>query len=143
MAVSVRRAGDRMKEKKSFIGICLCLLMCSCTIRSDKEISEDVIEERKEAFEKYLEETYPDETFTVEVWQEYGKDIGPAGLPDYEGYLIKQVITDSKGNRFQIHIYDDGYGDDYQKVLDGWIEYDEKGELILTHKDKEDDDQTE
>ncbi len=135
--------GDRMKEKKLFIGICLCLLMCSCTIRSDKEISEDVIEERKEAFEKYLEETYPDETFTVEVWQEYGNRGGAAGLPDYEGYLIKQVITDSKGNRFQIHIYDDGYDDDYQKVLDGWISYDEKGELILTHRDEEEDDQTE
>ena len=137
--------GDRMKEKKLFTGICLCLLMCSCTIRSDKEISEDVIEERKEAFEKYLEETYPDETFTVEVWQEYGKHGGAAGLPDYEGYLIKQVITDSKGNRFKIHELSEGeYSDDYQKVLDGWIEYDEKGEQVLHYnKEKEAEDEEE
>ncbi len=52
-------------------------------------------------FEKYLKEEYPGETFTVKVWQEYAKDIGPAGLPDYEGYLIRQVVIDSKGNWFK------------------------------------------
>lgn len=108
------------------------LSLCSCTIKSDRPISDKVINERKEAYENYLKETYPDESFTVEIWQEYGTDIGGAGLPDYEGYLIRQVITDSRGNRFQIHEYSKGeYSDDYQKVLDGWIRYDEKGELIL------------
>ena len=109
----------------------LLLLLCSCTIRSDEEISEDVLENRKAEFEKYLEETYPDETFTVEVWQEYGKDVGAAGLPDYEGYLIRQVCTDSKGNHFRVFILSEGeYSDDYEKVLDGMIQYNEKGQQI-------------
>ncbi|MCR4595607.1 MAG: hypothetical protein K5673_02365 [Lachnospiraceae bacterium] len=123
-------------EKTRYVlsGICICLMLslCSCTIKSDRPISDKVINERKEAYENYLKETYPDESFTVEIWQEYGTDIGGAGLPDYEGYLIRQVITDSRGNRFKIHEYSKGeYSDDYQKVLDGWIRYDEKGELIL------------
>ena len=113
------------------IFIFLTMSLCSCVIRSDKKISDKVLSDRKEAYEKYLKETYPDETFTVEVWQEYGTDIGPAGLPDYEGYMIRQVITDSAGNRFQIHEYGNGeYSDDYQKVLDGWIQYDENGEHV-------------
>ena len=125
---------EKLKEKAALLFLCIFLMLtlCSCTIKSNKKISEKVLTDRKAAYEKYLEETYPDETFTVEVWQEYGTDIGPAGLPDYEGYLIRQVITDSKGNRFQIHEYDKGkYSDDYQKVLDGWIQYDENGEHVF------------
>ena len=123
-----------MKSKFLVSAFCLCLMLalCSCRIKSDKPISEKVLSDRKAAYENYLAETYPDETFTVEVWQEYGEDIGPAGLPDYEGYLIRQVVTDSKGNRFQVHEISKGeYSDDYQKVLDGWIQYDEKGELVF------------
>ncbi|MCR5178243.1 MAG: hypothetical protein K6C95_04580 [Lachnospiraceae bacterium] len=129
---------DNMKKNLLFmvVSICLAASLCSCTIRSNRKISDTVINDRKEAYEKYLKETYPNETFTVEVWQEYGKDIGPAGLPDYEGYLIRQVITDSEGNRFQIHEYGKGeYSDDYQKVLDGWIQYDENGEYVFTGSD--------
>ena len=123
-----------MKSKFLVSAFCLCLMLalCSCRIKSDKPISEKVLSDRKAAYENYLAETYPDETFTVEVWQEYGEDIGPAGLPDYEGYLIRQVVTDSRGNRFQVFEVDGGkYSDDYQKVLDGWIQYDEKGELVF------------
>lgn len=123
-----------MKSKFLVSAFCLCLMLalCSCRIKSDKPISEKVLSDRKAAYENYLAETYPDETFTVEVWQEYGENIGPAGLPDYEGYLIRQVVTDSKGNRFQVHEISKGeYSDDYQKVLDGWIQYDEKGELVF------------
>ena len=125
---------------KKLLLSCMCIglaiLGCACTVRSDKRISDKVINDRKAAYEKYLEEAYPGETFTVEVWQEYGTDIGPAGLPDYEGYLIRQVITDAGGNRFQIHDYGNGkYSDDRQKVLDGWIRYDEKGEPDLRPRD--------
>lgn len=122
-----------MKKKYFLLLICICMItsLCACTIKSNRKISEKVLTDRKAAYEKYLKETYPDETFTVKVWQEYGTDIGPAGLPDYEGYLIKQVVIDSKGNRFQIHEYGNGeYSDDRQKVLDGWIQYDENGEFV-------------
>ena len=104
-----------MKSKFLVSAFCLCLMLalCSCRIKSDKPISEKVLSDRKAAYENYLAETYPDETFTVEVWQEYGEDIGPAGLPDYEGYLIRQVVTDSRGNRFQVFEVDGGkYSDD-------------------------------
>ncbi|MCR4687192.1 MAG: hypothetical protein K5659_06445 [Lachnospiraceae bacterium] len=124
-----------MRTKIIFLCLIMTLLMplCACKIHSNKPISDKVLNDRKEAFEEYLKETYPDETFTVKVWQEYGTDIGGAGLPDYEGYLIRQVIIDSDGNKFQIHDYGNGeYSDDRQKVLDGWIEYDDKGELILS-----------
>ena len=129
-----------MRVRSITILICIGLLLtlCSCTIRSDKKISEDVLNKRKEAHEKYLKETYPGQEFTVKVWQEYGEDIGGAGLPDYEGYLIKEVVTDSEGNRFKVHGDREGeYYDDYKKVLDGWIEYDEKGDMVFkTDKDK-------
>ena len=122
-----------MRNKIIFICMCIFILssLSACTIKSDKKISDKKINSRKTAHEEYLKETYPDETFTVEVWQEYGEDIGPAGLPDYEGYLIRQVVTDSRGNRFQVFEVDGGkYSDDYQKVLDGWIEYDENGQYV-------------
>lgn len=121
-----------MKLRILISGICICLLLslCSCTIKSEKRISDRVISDRKTEYENYLKETYPDETFTVEIWQEYGKDIGPAGLPDYEGYMLRQVITDSKGNRFQVFEQSRGkYSDDYQKVLDGLIKYDDNGQI--------------
>lgn len=123
-----------MKRKSALSGICVCLLLllCSCTYRSDKKISEEEINARKAEFEKYLAETYPDETFTVEIWQEYGHKTGAAGLPDYEGYMLRQVVTDSKGNRFKIGILSKGkYSDDYQKVLDGMIHYNEKGQQVF------------
>ncbi|MBR0393361.1 MAG: hypothetical protein IJK38_13670, partial [Oscillospiraceae bacterium] len=111
------RRDKHMRSKALISVVCICLLLslCSCTIKSDRKISEKVLSDRKAAYENYLKETYPDETFTVEVWQEYGEDIGPAGLPDYEGYLIRQVVTDSRGNRFQVFEVDGGkYSDDYQ-----------------------------
>ena len=121
-------------KKLVFIIICVLLstFICSCKIKSDKKISDDVINARKEEFDDYLEKTYPDESFTVDIWQEYGEQIGAAGLPDYEGYLLRQVITDSKGNRFKVFVISDGkYSDDYQKVLDGTVHYDEKGQQIF------------
>ena len=122
-----------MKKRFELLGVCICLifLLCACSIKSYRKISDDVLNSRKAAYEEYLKKTYPDETFTVKVWQEYGKKTGAAGLPDYEGYLIKQVVTDSKGNRFKVYELDKGeYSDDYKKVLDGWIQYDENGEYV-------------
>ena len=111
------------------ISVCLLFLLCSCEIKSDKMISEKVLNDRKQEYEKYLAETYPDKEFTVKVWQEYGETIGAAGLPDYEGYLIRQVIIDSEGNCFQIFTYPKGeHSDDYQDVLDGKVHYNEKGQ---------------
>ena len=56
---------------------------------------------------------------------------GGAGLPDYEGYVYKWVITDKDGNRFKIWgDSKDSYYDDYQKVLDGEIYYNENGEHV-------------
>ena len=123
-----------MKKRIFIIGICICILFSldACKIKSDKKMTDKEINNLKAEYEKYLNETYPDETFTIELWQEYGETIGPAGLPDYEGYLMRQVITDSKGNRFKIFTSNPGvYSDDYQKVLDGMVHYDEKGEQIL------------
>ena len=91
-----------MKKKLVILGMyigILCIL-CACSIRSDKKISEEKIDARREMFEEYLAQKYPDETFTVKVWQEYVEETGGAGLPDYEGYVYRQVVTDSKGNNF-------------------------------------------
>ncbi|MCR5503837.1 MAG: hypothetical protein K6F53_12600 [Lachnospiraceae bacterium] len=118
--------------------ICICIsgLLGGCTIRSDKKISEETIEERREMFEEYLEEKYPDKTFTVKVWQEYAKETGPAGLPDYEGYVFRQVAIDPDGNCFMVFPGDHGEcTDDYQKVLDGWLHYNEKGQHVVFNED--------
>ena len=113
------------------IFICLLLSLSACKITSDKKISDKVLNDRKAEFEKYLAETYPDETFTVEVWQEYGKETGAAGLPDYEGYMMRQIVTDSKGNRFRVYIRSKGkYSDDYKDVLEGRVHYNEKGQQV-------------
>ncbi len=88
--------------------ICMVLILSACTIKNSKKMSDEEIKKMKEEYEEYLKETYPDESFTVEIWEEYGKTTGGAGLPDYEGYLIRQVITDSKGNRFKIFTSDEG-----------------------------------
>ena len=123
-----------MKKRKYIIGICTCILLSlgACKIKSDKKMTDKEISDLKAEYGKYLNETYPDESFTIDLWQEYGETIGPAGLPDYEGYLMRQVVTDSKGNRFKIFTSNPGvYSDDYQKVLDGMVHYDEKGEQIL------------
>ena len=130
--------GSKEIKNKAFLGACVWLLvmLCSCTFKSDKMVSEKTIDDRKVEYEKYLAETYPDKTFTVEVWQEYGKTTGAAGLPDYEGYLIRQVITDSDGNRFQIFTYPKGeHSDDYQDVLDGKKYYNEKGQQVFFNED--------
>ncbi len=121
-------------KKLSVLIICISLmsLFCACTVHSEKKISEDELNARKEMYEEYLAKTYPDETFTVKVWQEYSKKTGAAGLPDYEGYLFRQVVTDSKGNCFMVYPGDNGTcTDDYQKVLDGWIHYNEKGQHVI------------
>ena len=122
-----------MKRRLVILSLCVCLLvsLCSCRIKSDKKISEKTISDKKAEFEEYLTEAYPGETFTVEVWQEYGEDIGAAGLPDYEGYMLHHVVTDSKGNRFKISTFPKGkHSDDYQQVLDGTIYYNEKGQHV-------------
>ena len=127
-----------MKRRLIFLSVCVSVLisLSACTIRSNSKLSDDEIDDMIEEYEEYLEETYPDETFTVEVWQEYGEDVGGAGLPDYEGYLIRQVITDSEGNRFKITKYSNGdLVDDYQNVLDGKVRYDKKGLPIFTDDD--------
>lgn len=127
-----------MKRKLMHLCICTGLIgvLGACTIRSDKEISEDTIDARREMFEEYLEEKYPDETFTVKVWQEYAEETGGAGLPDYEGYVIRQVAIDSEGNCFMVFPGDNGKcTDDYQKVLDGWVHYNKKGQHVVYDED--------
>ena len=127
-----------MKRKLLLLaaGIGLIASLGACTIRYDKEISEDEIDERKEMFEGYLEDKYPDETFKVKVWQEYAKETGGAGLPDYEGYVIRQVVIDSQGNCFMVFPGDNGKcTDDYQKVLDGWVHYNKKGQHVVYDDD--------
>ncbi len=126
-----------MKRKLALLLICIVILslLSACTIRSNKKISEKQINERREMFEKYLEEKYPDKTFTVKVWQEYAKKTGAAGLPDYEGYLYRQVVIDSEGNCFMVFPGDNGKcTDDYQKVLDGWVHYNQKGQHVIYAK---------
>ena len=127
-----------MKRKLLLLaaGIGLIASLGTCTIRYDKEISEDEIDERKEMFEEYLEDKYPDETFKVKVWQEYAEETGGAGLPDYEGYVIRQVVIDSQGNCFMVFPGDNGEcTDDYQKVLDGWVHYNKKGQHVVYDDD--------
>ncbi len=127
-----------MKKKLVLLaaGIGLIASLGACTIRYDKEISEDEIDERKEMFEEYLEDKYPDETFKVKVWQEYAEETGGAGLPDYEGYVIRQVVIDSQGNCFMVFPGDNGEcTDDYQKVLDGWVHYNKKGQHVVYDDD--------
>ena len=94
-----------MRNRIILICMCVCLMfsLSACTYRSDKKISEKKLNSRKEAYEEYLKDKYPDKTFTVKVWQEYRKMTGGAGLPDY---------------------------DDYQKVLDGEFYYNENGEHV-------------
>ena len=121
-------------RKTVYTAVCVCLLLSlyACTIRSDKKLSDEELEEMKEEYEGYLEETYPGEEFTIEVWQEYGERTGGAGLPDYDGYLMMQVITDSDGNRFKIFTSNPGvYSDDRQDVLDGRKHYNEKGQQVF------------
>ena len=127
-----------MKRKliKTVICIGMISLLSACTIRSDEKISDEKIRERQEMFEEYLEEKYPDETFTVKVWQEYSEETGSAGLPDYKGYVYRQVVIDSEGNCFMVFPGDKGKcTDDYQKVLDGWIHYNEKGQHVIYDED--------
>ena len=127
-----------MKRKLAFlgIGIAMSAMLGACTIRYDKEISEDELDERKEMFEEYLEDKYPDETFKVKVWQEYADETGGADLPDYEGYVIRQVVIDSEGNCFMVFPGDNGQcTDDYQKVLDGWVHYNKKGQHVVYDDD--------
>ena len=126
-----------MKRLPLIFALFICMLsICACTMTGTKKASEEEINAKKAEFEKYLEETYPDETFTVKIWQVYGESTGGAGLPDYKGYMWRQVITDSKGNRFRIYTSDEGsslfnihrvYSDDYQDVLDGKKYYNEDG----------------
>ena len=123
-----------MRNRSVFICVCLCLILSlsACTYKSDKKISEEKISAMEEEYAQYLKETYPDETFTVEIWQEYGKKTGAAGLPDHEGYMLRQVCTDSKGNRFKVYSKTKGeHSDDYEMVLEGRIHYNEKGQQVF------------
>lgn len=127
-----------MKRKLALLGICIGILglLSACVIRSDRKISEETIAARREMIENYLEEKYPDQTFTVKVWQEYAKETGSAGLPDYEGYVFRQVVIDAEGNYFMVIPGDNGKcTDDYQKVLDGWVHYNEKGQHVVYDED--------
>ncbi|MCR5595182.1 MAG: hypothetical protein K6G12_04995 [Lachnospiraceae bacterium] len=137
--------GISVKKVLLILGITLSVLLSlsACAIKSDKKLSEEKLNEIRANYENYLKETYPDETFTVEVWQEYGEDIGAAGLPDYEGYLLRQVITDSKGIRFRIYsttsikglkLYT-RYSDDYREALEGRVHYNEIGQTVLYNDD--------
>ncbi|MCR5291459.1 MAG: hypothetical protein K6E28_01065 [Eubacterium sp.] len=124
-----------MKKAVLLIGMSLMILItfCSCTIKSDKKMSQKELDSMKAEYEEYLKGKYPNETFTVKLWEEYGYDVGGAGLPDYEGYLFHSVITDSRGNHFKIFetgTLKEKYTDDYQEVLNGTIKYDDKGERI-------------
>ena len=132
------------KKKISLLmfGIVLLFSMSACVIKSNKEINQEELHNIKTEYENYLKETYPDETFTVDVWQEYGKGTS-TGLPDYEGYLLRHIVTDSKGNRFKVYKSEEGpltnlkvrYSDDYQAVLDGRKHYNEKGQTVLYDDD--------
>ena len=123
-----------MKSKLTIlcISICLLLSLCGCVINNPVKISDSTIDDLKKDYEDYLAKTYPDETFTVDVWQE--KDaIATVGLPaaGYKGYVIRSVITDSEGNRFKIITSNKKYFDDRDMVLDCRREYNEKGQRIL------------
>jgi hypothetical protein len=119
-------------------GLFLLLMLSACSIKSNKKLSSEELNDLKKEYEAYLKKEYPDETFTVKVWQEYGTDRG-TGLPDYEGYLIRHIVTDSKGNRFRVYKSTGGtltnqkttYSDDYEAVLDGRVHYNEKGQTVL------------
>ena len=127
-----------MKRTLTHLGICIGILslLSACTIRSVRKISDEKILARQEMYEKYLEEKYPDKTFTVKVWQEYAEETGPADLPDYNGYIFRQVVIDSKGNCFMVFPGDNGKcTDDYQKVLDGWVHYNQKGQHVIYDED--------
>ena len=122
-----------MKKRLYFLGICVLLLvsLCSCKITSNKKISDKKMESQKKEYEEYLAEKYPDEKFTVNVWQEYRNQTGGAGLPDYEGYVMRHVVIDSKGNRFRISTLNIGeYSDDYEDVLNGDKYYNEEGKRV-------------
>ena len=92
-----------MKKVKLLLGVSLIMLtmLCSCTIKSDKKMGQKELDTIKTKYEEYLKDKYPNETFTIKVWEEYGYT-GGSGLPDYEGYLFHSVITDSNGNNFKI-----------------------------------------
>ena len=125
-----------MKKVIMLIGVSLIMLitLCSCSVKSDKKMSQKELDNMKAEYAEYLKGKYPNETFDIKIWEEYGKDTGGAGLPDYEGYLFHSVITDSKGNHFKIFetgTLGEKYTDDYQKVLDGTIKYDDKGERVF------------
>ena len=127
-----------MKKKIVVLGLLVCFLLSlsACKYKNTEKYSDEVLERRKAAYEKYLAETYPDQKFTVRVWQEYGKKTGAAGLPDYEGYLLYHVIIDSEGNIFQICEYGkDKYGDNYQEVKEGRVHYSERGRELFYRED--------
>jgi len=124
-----------MKKVKLLLGVSLIMLtmLCSCTIKSDKKMGQKELDKIETEYEEYLKGKYPNETFTIKVWEEYGYT-GGSGLPDYEGYLFHSVITDSNGNNFKIFetgTTNEKYTDDYQKVLAGTIKYDDNGERIF------------
>lgn len=117
-----------MKKKLTFLGISICLLLslCACGKMSDKKL-----DNIKKEYEEYLADTYPGETFTVDVWQEYST-FGTSAFPvPYSGYIIRSIVTDSDGNRFKILTSNNKYFDDRDMVLDGRREYNEKGQRIL------------
>ena len=137
----------RVKKGSSrilLLGFCIFLLIlsCACTIKSNKKIDQKELDSLKTEFEDYLKATYPNETFTVDIWTEYGTG-STVGLPDFEGDMLRHIVTDSKGNRFRVYKSVEGsllnpkvrYSDDYQLVLDGRQEYNEKGQTVLRDDD--------
>ena len=67
-----------MKKKIVVLGLLVCFLLSlsACKYKNTEKYSDEVLERRKAAYEKYLAETYPDQKFTVRVWQEYGEKTG-------------------------------------------------------------------
>lgn len=127
-----------MKKRIILLGllVCLTVLFSACVINSNKKISQKSLDSKKAAYEQYLKDTYPGETFTVSVWSEYGEKTGAAGLPDYKGELLRSVVTDSKGNRFKVFELGGGkYSDDYKEVLDGNRHYNDKGQEVIYKED--------
>ena len=63
-----------MKKKFGCLGMILLLMLslCACVIKSNKPISAKKLDNMKTEYENYLKDKYPNETFTVDIWQEYG-----------------------------------------------------------------------
>ena len=62
-----------MKKVIMLIGISLIMLitLCSCTVKSDKKMSQKELDNMKAEYAEYLKGKYPNETFDIKIWEEY------------------------------------------------------------------------